>query len=331
MNKKKKILIMTLISIIIMISIIIGSFEIIKATGKKRLLHKADSFSTGQVKYQGILYEYNPNIITFLLMGTDKGKEIIETYEVDNGGGGQADALFLAVIDTKEKVLKVININRNTITPISVYDKDGNFLLSRPAQITLQHGYGDGREQSCEYQVAAVKNLFYNIPIHGYAAMSVTVVPTVNDAVGGVEVSVLEDLTSKDASLIKGAQVRLMGESAYWYIKYRDIDVFASVDSRMARQRQYLDSFIDTAKQAVKKNPLTALELYQAVMPQIVTDISMPEALYLASVLQNYRFDENNYFHLKGETIMGEMYEEFYADETALYEMILDIFYQKVN
>lgn len=326
-KKKKKSLLITGIIIILLFSTTIGGYEIIKSIGKGRLFHQADAFQSGQVNYQGSLYEYNPDIITFLLMGIDKGKETIETYEIDNGGGGQADALFLAVVDTKEKTLKVININRNTMVPVSVYDQEGNFRYSQIAQITLQHGYGDGREQSCEYQLAAVSNLFYNIPIHGYAAISAAAIPAINDSVGGVEVVVLEDLSFKDASLVEGAQVRLLGESAYWYIKYRDIDVFASVDSRMARQRQYLDCFIDTAKQTVKKNPLSAIDIYQAVMPQIVTDLSIPEAVYLASVLQNYEFDENSCLHLTGETIMGELYEEFYPDETALYEMILDLFY----
>ena len=33
---------------------------------------------------------------------------------------------------------------------------------------------------------------------------------------------------------------------------------------------------------------------------------------------------------MEGETVMGEVFEEFYADEEALYEMILDIFYEPV-
>ena len=34
---------------------------------------------------------------------------------------------------------------------------------------------------------------------------------------------------------------------------------------------------------------------------------------------------------LPGETVMGEKFEEFYADEDAMFEMILDIFYEKVQ
>jgi hypothetical protein len=34
---------------------------------------------------------------------------------------------------------------------------------------------------------------------------------------------------------------------------------------------------------------------------------------------------------MEGETVMGEEFEEFYPDEDALYEMILDVFYEKVE
>ena len=33
---------------------------------------------------------------------------------------------------------------------------------------------------------------------------------------------------------------------------------------------------------------------------------------------------------MQGEVKMGEVFEEFYADETALYELILQVFYEEV-
>ena len=34
---------------------------------------------------------------------------------------------------------------------------------------------------------------------------------------------------------------------------------------------------------------------------------------------------------MQGETVMGDEFEEFYPDEDALYEMILNIFYEPVE
>ena len=107
--------------------------------------------------------------------------------------------------------------------------------------------------------------------------------------------------------------------------------MFGSADMRLARQKQYLSEFINAAKKAARENISVILELYQAVMPQMVTDISLDEVAYLAPMLVNYRFDDDGFYTMEGETVEGEAFEEFYADETALYEMILEVFYEKVG
>ena len=43
---------------------------------------------------------------------------------------------------------------------LDVYDEDGVYMGQYTKQITLQHGYGDGMELSCERSVAAVSRLF---------------------------------------------------------------------------------------------------------------------------------------------------------------------------
>jgi hypothetical protein len=44
-----------------------------------------------------------------------------------------------------------------------------------------------------------------------------------------------------------------------------------------------------------------------------------------------YELDESNIYTLAGETSMGAKYEEFNVDEDALYELILEIFYNEVG
>ena len=237
----------------------------------------------------------------------------------------------LAVMNPKDSSIKIIGINRNTMTDIDVYNGNGVYITTTKAQIAVQHGFGDGMKKSCEYQKKAVEKLFYNLPIHGYAAVNMSAIPTINDAVGGIDLVVLEDLTKIDAGLVEGSNVHLSGDSAFWYVKYRDTDIFGSADTRLLRQQQYLTNLVNKAKQEVGKDISVALNLYQAVSPQMVTDISPHKAAYLASVLPDYKFDEDNFYTMEGETVMGEEFEEFYPDEDALYEMILDVFYEKVE
>lgn len=88
---------------------------------------------------------------------------------------------------------------------------------------------------------------------------------------------------------------------------------------------------VKAAKKAAKENISVILDLYQAVMPQMVTDVSLDEVAYLAPLLVDYRFSDNSFYTMTGETVAGEQFEEFYVDETALYELILEVFYEKVE
>lgn len=347
-QKRKKRLLMILCEFAVLVGIAAVSFQILRAIGKSSLQVKAeaaapelttnqetltgeekDRWQEGWVKYQDTIYAYNEDIITFLFMGIDKYSDVKEVEEGTNGG--QADALFLAVMNPHDHTIKVIGINRNTMTDIDIYNEAGAYVTTTKAQIAVQHGFGNGMEESCVYQQKAVRKLFYNLPIHGYAAINMSAIPTINDAVGGVDVQVLEDLTRMDPKLVKDADVHLMGKSAFWYVKARDTSEFGSADARLARQKQYLNAFIGAAKQAAKKDVTTVVDLYQAVSNQMVTNITIDEAAYLAPILVDYQFDENSFYMLKGETVMGEEFEEFYADEDALYEMILEVFYEEVE
>ncbi|MCI8898116.1 MAG: LytR family transcriptional regulator [Lachnospiraceae bacterium] len=337
-------------SLLVLLLMITGGIGIVRAMGKNRLYEKADrkqpemiktapeevlqeeeetEWKEGWVRYQGNIYEYKSDILTFLVMGIDKNKDVEKTEEGTDGG--QADALFLVVVDPSDRTLKIVGINRNTMTDIAIYDENGDITATVKAQIAVQHGFGDGMEESCEYQKKAVENLFYGLPIHGYAAVNMKAISTINDAVGGVEVTVLEDLTRKDKSLVKDAKVHLTGKTAFWYVQYRDTTVFGSADLRLARQKQYLNGFVAAAKKAAKENISVILDLYQAVMPQMVTDVSLDEVAYLAPLLVDYRFSDNSFYTMTGETVAGEQFEEFYVDETALYELILEVFYEKVE
>lgn len=350
-SKKKgiKIVLMVLLEITVLVVVVGIIFQVVRMMGKNSLLNKVqdapeltpviasvplskeeeEKWQQGWVKYRDKIYAYNEDIMTFLVMGIDKYSDVEKVDEGTNGG--QADALFLAVMNPHDKSITVVGINRNTMTDIDVYNEEGNYVNTVTAQIAVQHGFGDGVEESCEYQKKAVQKLFYNLPIHGYAAVNMIAIPAVNDAVGGVDVTVLEDLTKIDKNLKQGEKVHLEGKSAYWYVKYRDTGIFASADLRLARQKQYLTAFIGEAKRAAKSNLSIVLELYQDISRQMVTDISLDEVSYLAPILVDYSFGNDNFYMMEGETTMGEKFEEFWVDEEALYKLIIDVFYEEVT
>lgn len=349
-KKKSRALIITGLTVASLIAVLLLSYNIVRVIGKNRLksnvVNAAPSVSEvvpveaatakeeavwqeGWIKHNGIIYEYNDNIITFLIMGIDKQGDVKEVAEGTNGG--QADALFLLTLNPDDKTIGVIGINRNTMTDIDIYNEEGAYVRTVNAQIAVQHGFGNGVEESCEYELKAVRKLFYNIPVHGYAAINMSAISTINDLVGGVDVTVLEDLTKFDKSLKEGAEVHLEGKSAYVYASRRDTSVFGSADKRLERQKQYLKAFIAKAKSEGKKNIGIVSDIYKAVSDEMTTDITLDEALYLAPEVIDYSFSDDNFRMMSGDTIQGDRFEEFYPDEEALYELILDVFYDEVQ
>lgn len=292
----------------------------------------------GWIRYAGSIYEYDNSLLTFLFMGVDKRDETLREV-VGATNGGQADALFLMVIDPGDKRVRVIAINRNTMVPIEVYDENGSYVSTVTGQINTQHGFGNGLEQSCEYQVRAVDNLMYNIPIHGYVAVNMAAVKTITDAVGGVDLTVLEDVTtSGDHKLIfkQGDELHMDGETAYRYVTVRDTAVRESANGRLEREKQYLTELIDRIKAQTRSDITTPVKLYNALAEQMVTNITASEVAYLAGMAGNFRFDSGDIYTLEGEYVAAEdnpdsEFDEFYPDEDALQRLIIEVFYKEVH
>lgn len=290
-----------------------------------------EGWQEGRVRYNGKVYAYNEDIMTFLVMGIDCDDQVEKAP--DGLSGGQADAMFLAVMNPRDKSVSIIAINRNAMAPVDVYDADGVYMGQYTKQITLQHGYGDGMELSCERSAAAVSRLFYNLPVSGYAAINMGAIPELNDAVGGVEVTVLDDVIypEYDMDLHAGDEVTLTGHQAYWYVRGRNENVFNSSERRLERQKQFLTCFIAQAKHGAMTNVSIAVDLYNTISKYMVTDIDLTKFTYLASEALGYEFSIDNLYTMQGETVMGDNFEEFYVDDDALYEMIIEIFYEPVE
>ncbi len=280
--------------------------------------------------YHRGVYDYNDDIMTFLIMGIDKTEDSVSKVygEID---GGQADALFLLVVNPHDKSVKIISVNRNTMTDVDIYDEYGNYLTTRKAQIAVQHGFGDGVEGSCELQKKAVSKLFYSLPIHGYAAINMSAISAINDSVGGVDVTPAYDFEAEGYSFKKGETVHLVGDMAFAYLHERDVTLAGSADLRQQRHKEYLRAFVGKAKTIVRDNPLALTSLYEAVQKQMITDISAQEVFFLSTVTNGYSFEGGNFYTMEGVTSIGPYFEEFYADDDALMQMMVDIFYEKVG
>lgn len=285
----------------------------------------------GQVAYHGNIYEYNNDLLTFLCLGVDSRQDIQK--EKLPGKGGQADTIVLAVMDQKAKTLKMINISRDTMTKIKLYDTSGLFLYEEDAQLALQYAYGDGKEFSCELMEQAVSNLFYGIPIHGYGAIDVKAVASLNDAVGGVEVTVIEDLSRFTPELALGNTLTLTGRQALHYVQERLVETeeLGANSLRMERQKQYLSAFIARVKEQTRKDITLPVTLYNTASKHMITSITVDQAVYLSTIALECSFSMEDMVSVQGTVDKQDVYEEFHIDEQALYDLIIEVFYRRVS
>lgn len=347
--KKFWIILMSILGVLLVIGVL--SWNVIRAYGKHNIMSQVEvshpdietketqetpqeeksKWKDGWIKYGDKIYEYDENLITFLFMGIDKDGKVKEVAEGTNGG--QADALFLMVLDQYEQKITIVGINRNTMADIDVYNENGDYVTTTKAQLAVQHGFGNGMEESCEYQVDAVRKLFYNLPIHGYAAINMKAIPVINDTVGGVNVQALSDVKNDEGLVVikKDSAIFLNGNEAYRYVRWRDVNELGSADERLARQKQYLIAWVSQAKAAVKEDAGIISQIYNNLTPYMVTNVTFDEIAYLAPEVTGYSLDMNGIRSIEGETVMGDEFEEYYIDEDKLYELIIDVFYKEVK
>ncbi len=287
-----------------------------------------EKWEEGTIRYKDKDYVYNSDLDIYLLMGIDKEGpvEVAEDYV----SGGQSDALFLFVMDRETEEVSVISINRNTMTRVETYEANGTNSGYTEAQICVQHGFGDGRRVSCGLTEKAVAHLFYNIPIDGYLSINVGAVPVLNDSIGGVEVTVLNDLVypDRDVVLTKGEKVTLNGQQAYIYLRGRDTDEFDSATLRLRRQEQYITAYLEKVEKMISSSNSQLVSVYEELSPYIVTNMDI---VPLLEEITSYDYSSDRMYTVPGETVMGEKFEEYHVDEDALYELIINVFYKEVT
>lgn len=322
-----------------------GAYHVLRTTGQEhmdenisvaenQMISKNTDGSDAKVSsdpdviwYNGKAYRYNHDLVTMLVMGIDQESDTIEEKDDVSGESGQADTIFLMVMDKSKDEIKMISISRDTMTQIKTFDYKGNYLGKSKNHLGLAYSFGDGKVTSCQYMVDAVSNLFYGMPINGYVALNMNAVAMINDAVGGVTVTVPEDMTQVDPSFAEGAAVTLTGDQALKFTRYRDTEKDFSNNSRMERQKQYLVNFMGQAVKAMKADMGLPVSLYQSLTDDMVTNLSLDRSVYLATEAMNMHFTADGIVSLKAKSKKGSVYDEVYVDDDALYDLIIQTFY----
>ena len=321
MNKKQqsKLLFVCVILILVLVLLYSG-LQILESTvffdGKGPL-----QTTSKTIVRNGVKYYPRQDITVILVMGINQtGK--VEPTEFNHSTA--VDMLALLILDPKTEKASVLSLNRDMMVDMPVLNKTGRQVDIFNGQLAYSHTYGDGMEISCENVRKTVSNLLYGLRIDHYISINMNTIPILNDAVGGVKVTVVDDFSAVTSDLPMG-EVVLKGSQAVTYLQERWYVGDELNLSRMERHKAYINSFAPVFKEKAKADVEFSVNTYKSIEDYIVTDCTLPIFSRLVTDFSEYSLGEIR--TVDGENILNGKYYEFYADEEALDALILELFY----
>ena len=278
------------------------------------------------IEVDGQIYRLRQHLTTILLIGVDRASDTDSGNSYRNGG--QADFLRLLVIDPEAKQIRQIPIDRDTMTPITILGVLGNRTGTRTERISLSHGFGKGKEDSCQLTVEAVSNFLYEVPIDFYIALNMDGISELNDLLGGVEVTLEDDFSSIDPAMTKGATLVLTGEQAEPYVRSRMSIGIGTNESRMRRQQQYLSAAQKQLRTRLQGDSNAAGEIFDALSPYLITNFTRGRLINEAYAAKDYSVEAP--LEIEGEhSVDKDGFMQFVANEEKVQQIVLSVFYQK--
>jgi len=216
---------------------------------------------------------------------------------------GQADFLLLLVIDKRNERCTAVHINCCAMTEIRTLDGGTNEPLGTAVgRLSLAHTCGNSPEACCENTAAAVSGLLCGVGIDHYLSLTMDGAAALNDLAGGVTLEVMDGLTGlEDPGGLH----------------------------RMELQKQYLGALQEqllSRAAADKGFTMSALLELNAYM---VSDCTVEQLSRLADTLEAYGVAE--YRTLEGKPAAGGNCAEYYVDEAAVRELVMELFYEQAE
>jgi LCP family protein required for cell wall assembly len=283
-----------------------------------------DSTQYAKITSDGVDYTFNTRLDTLLYIGVDASGDLAD------GAVGQADTIILFVMNKDTKAMTAINFSRDTMTTVQSYSENGNLMGTLTQHLGYAYTFGNGGKNSCENVVWSVSNLMNGIPIEEYCATDVSSIEQINSMVGGVTVTVPnDDLADQFEEMYTGNTVKLTDENVEKFVRYRDISVDFSNNGRRERQKAYLEAYMPMLKSALANDLDGMWNRFTEIEADTITSVSRSEYISMANTFGTMDVSQIEFYTPTGEDQKGENHDEFYMDEDAFFEKILEIFYIK--
>ena len=276
----------------------------------------------------------NTNTYNVLLMGIDSNSEREAESKVK-----RSDMLMLCTINFDNNSVHLTSIPRDSYAQLYKLDAEGNVTNSYYGKITNAYSIG-GRDvgHGAENSMRCVSELLscegkLSVPIDMYFAIDMDGITELCDVLGGVEVTLTEDLphmTEKGGNPTgtyigrKGDTVTLYGDDAETFVRMRH--AYAGGDfTRAKHQQQFMIAI------AKKIKDLGAVSAVTSMFPKLIefaeTNITLDQALALAQILNDIEIDDIQYQTLEGKSANKNGSSVVLLDEEFMYNYMLEIMY----
>ena len=307
--------------------------KLIYTVNGRETTERPQLFGEKELFYNGVHYKRNTAIKAWLILGVDnKGSLQIDR---DISEIGLSDGIFLVAENTAKNRVHIIQIPRDTMTAITVTDKNSDPVGTEIDHLTRAWMYGDNHEKSGKYAVDAVSGVMGGLKLNGYIAGSIDIINELNDYIGGVEVTIEDDgLEAADPAFVKGATVLLKGDQAEKFVRRRDITVDFTAMTRMSRHRQYAIAFENKLRKLAKRDSEVIPGMFSLIEGNIITDMAKGTYLKIAmdAVLSGDPLSDKDFSTLEGENLVNheKNKDEFWPDYEQVDRLVLDTFFRQV-
>ncbi len=274
-EKKKKNLAVRLIIFLLIIALI--------GTGAYMLLHTKPASSGDELDERLQTPDYlRDKVMTILVAGIDyeEGRTVANT-----------DVIMVVNIDLKAKKMNALQIPRDTYV--------GEQLV-KYGKINGLYNWGlkDGDGTTGISVLAGVICDQLKLTIDNYVCVDMEVFGTLVDMLGGVEVTLDEDITLNEGTVLEAGTHLLDGTTAENFVRNRD---YALADiTRLKMQRYFFGGLLNKLFNTPK---MELLSLITACYDYIDTDFTVQEILQLALTAQSFTAADFQVIRAPGEPV----------------------------